>query len=68
MKNFYACNNFFRSLIKGHVVALVMHTAGCKTISAFDIWLLQLDWLAFIQEMDILYLPFTIKSIQAKAE
>lgn len=68
MKNFHACDDFFKLLVEAHVVALVMHTAGFKTINAFRIELSQSDWPPFIHETDVLCLPFTIGSIRAKAK
>ena len=39
MKNFHACDDFFRLLVEAHVIALAMNTAGCITIDFFAVWL-----------------------------
>ncbi len=39
MKNFYACNTFFKNLIDAHVIALVIEKSCQKSIDEFQAWI-----------------------------
>ena len=43
MKNFYACNNFFKTVIDINVVALCITSTGYKDISTYKKWLINSD-------------------------
>lgn len=45
-----------------------MNTADCTIIDSFYIWLLQLDWLNFINNIEDLYDLFAIGLICTKAK
>lgn len=45
-----------------------INIAGCTIIDSFCMWLLQLDWPNFINNIESLYNPFAIGSICAKAK
>lgn len=68
MKNFHACDDFFRLLVEAYVIALAMNTAGCNTIDFFRVWLSQSDWPDLINDIKSLCGPFAVSSIRAKAE
>lgn len=36
MRNFHACDTFFRHLVDAHTIALLMETAGDKSIDKFQ--------------------------------
>ena len=68
IKNFYACNTFFRYVIDAHVVALIMETVDCKDIDKFWLWIAQSNWPNSIKRTQEQYLQlFYIQQIRTKA-
>lgn len=56
MKNFYACNDFFKTVIDANVVTLYITSARCKDISTYKKWLINSDWSEEISKLDTLNL------------
>ena len=44
MKNFYTCNDFFKTVIDAKVFVLCITCAGCKNIGTYKKWLVNSDW------------------------
>ena len=44
MKNFYAYNDFFKTVIDANVVAFCITSTKCKDISTYKKWLVNSDW------------------------
>ncbi len=65
MKNFHACNTFFKHLVDAHVIALLMEESGQNSIDEFQVWIAQSDWPNTIKQAQEQYLrPFYIQSIR----
>ena len=61
MKNFYAYDDFFKTVIDANVVALYITSAGCKDISTYKKWLVNSDWPEEICRLENLNLkPFEV--------
>lgn len=69
MKNFHACDTFFRHVVDAHIVALLMETIGHKGIDEFKAWVAQSDWPRLIEKVQELYLrPSYIQFLRAKGK
>lgn len=69
MKNFYACNTFFKHIIYIYTIALVMKESGQKNIDDFQAWIAQSDWPSAIKQAKKPYLsPYYIPNIRANAK
>lgn len=45
IKNFYACDDFFKTVIDANVVTIFITSARCNDISIFQRWLGNSNWL-----------------------
>ena len=69
MKNFHACDTFFRHVVDAHIVALLMETTGHKDIDKFKAWVARSDWPHLIEKVQELYLrPSYIQFLWAKGK
>ena len=55
-KDFHACDDFYRTVVKGFVISLCMHSAKSTDVAAFKSWLSQNDWRKMIQEVEEMHL------------
>ena len=68
MKNFYACDDFFKTIIDVNVIALCITSVGYKDISTYKKWLVNLDWLEEISRLENLNLkPFEVQKLRSQA-
>ena len=67
MKNFYACNDFFKTVIDANVIAFCITSARCKNISIYKKWLVNSDRLEEISRLENLNLkPLKYKNSEVK--
>lgn len=67
-KDFYACNNFFRTVVAVFVVALCMHGASCDRLPAFCAWLSKNNWRKLITNMTYKHIdPFKPSTLCTRA-
>ena len=68
MKNFHACNDFFKTVIDANVVTLCITSAGCKDISTYKKWLVNSNWPKEIFRLENLNLkPFEVQKLRSQA-
>ncbi len=68
MKNFHACDTFFKHLVDAYVIALLMEESGQNSIDEFQAWIAQSDWPNAIKQAQEQYLrPFYIQSVRTNA-
>ena len=68
IQNFYTSNDFFKIVIDANIVALCIISVGCKDISKYKKWLVNLDWSEKIFRLKNLNLkPFEIQKLRSEA-
>ena len=68
MKNFHACDDFFKTVIDVNVVAICITSARCKDISIYKKWLVNSDWPEEIFRLENLNLkPFEVQKLRSQA-
>ena len=55
-KDFYACDDFYKTVVKSFAILLCMHGAGSTNVATFKTWLSQNDWQKMIQDVEETYL------------
>ena len=64
MKNFHACNNFFKTVIDINMFTLCITSARYKNISTYKKWLVNSDWPEEISKLENLNLkPFKVQKL-----
>ncbi len=58
IKDFHACDNFFKTIVQAHIIALCMHHQGLTKINDLQTWLFRNDWANLISQFEGQYLNF----------
>lgn len=65
VKDFHACDEFFRTVIHAHVIALCMHHLGLIKIDDFQTWLSRNNWPELIRSIEQKFLgPEEVQNIR----
>lgn len=68
MKNFYLCNDFFKTVIDVNMVAFCITSTRCKDINIYKKWLVNSDWYVEIFRLKNLNLKlFEIQKLRSQA-
>ncbi len=68
MKNFYTCDDFFKTVINANVVVFCITSTNYKDISIYKKWLINLDCPEKISRLENLNLkPFKVQKLQSQA-
>lgn len=64
MKNFYAYDDFFKTVIDINMIVLCITSARCNNISIYKKWLGNSNWLEKISKLENLNLnPFKVQKL-----
>ena len=55
-KDFHACDDFYKTVVKSFAISLCMHGAGSTNVATFKTWLSQNNWRKLIQDVEETYL------------
>ncbi len=64
VKDFHSNNDFFRTIIHSHIIALCMHKLGCPEFDSFQCWVSIQDWPELLKEVENKYLhPLSVHQL-----
>lgn len=58
IKDFYVCNDFFKTIIQAHIIALCMHHQNLTKIDNLQTWLSYNKWPDLVTQVEKVYLGF----------
>lgn len=62
VKDFYACNNFFKTIVQAHIIALCIYYQGVTKINDLQILLSRKNWLDIMAQIEKQY--FSLEKVE----
>lgn len=69
IKEFHACDDFFRTVVQANLIALCMNVSGCASSAAFQTWLSRNNWPALLKLVVEKYLsPLAVHTFRKESD
>ncbi len=69
IKDFYSCDDFFRTIVQAHIIAFCIYHQGLTKINDLQTWLSRNDWPNLIVQIEGQYLnPEKVQNLGDGAE